>query len=53
MREAKTAYKVQFDKVKHDPKEASKTVNKILSQKQNRPEINSVKTQNGDMIQLS
>ena len=53
MREAKTAYNVQFDKVKHDPKEASKTVNKILSQKQNRPEINSVKTQNRDMIQLS
>ena len=51
MREAKTAYyyKVQFEKVKHDPKHAWKTVNKILNRKQKCPEINSVKTQNGEI----
>ncbi|CAB3992421.1 Hypothetical predicted protein, partial [Paramuricea clavata] len=50
LREAKTAYyKVQFDKVKHEPKQAWKTVNKILNRKQKCPDINSVKTQNGEI----
>ena len=50
LREAKTAYyKVQFEKVKHDPKQACKTVNKIFDRKQRYPEINSVKTQNGEI----
>jgi hypothetical protein len=42
LREAKTAYyyKLQFEKVKHDPKQAWKTVNKILNRKQKCPEIN-------------
>ena len=41
LREAKTAYyKAQFESVKHDPKKAWKTVNKILNWKQECREIN-------------
>ena len=50
LRKTKTAYyKVQFDKVIHDPKQAWKTVNKILNRKQECSEINSIKTQNGEI----
>ena len=50
MREAKTAYyKLELEKVKHDPKQAWNTVNKILNRKKNSPDINCVKTQIGDI----
>ena len=41
LRETKAAYyKGEFKKVKHDPKQAWKTVNKILNRKQESREIN-------------
>ena len=40
---------MQFEKVKHDPKQVWKTVNKFLNRKQKCPEINYVKTQNGQI----
>ena len=50
LRKAKASYyKVQFEKVKHDPKAAWKTVNQILNRKQMCQEINAVKTQNGEI----
>ena len=50
LREAKTAYyKAQFESVKHDPKKAWKTVNKILNRKQECREINCIHTQNGQI----
>ncbi|CAB4036012.1 Hypothetical predicted protein, partial [Paramuricea clavata] len=50
LREAKTAYyKAQFESVKHDPKKAWKTVNKILNRKQKCHEINCIHTQNGQI----
>ena len=48
MRKAKTSYfKPQFEKVKHDSKEAWKTINQILNRKSQ--SINAVKTQNGEI----
>ena len=46
LRETKAAYyKGEFEKVKHDPKQAWKTVNKILNRKQESREINCLETQ--------
>ena len=57
MRKVKASYyKAQFEKAKHDPKAALKTINQILNRKQMRQEINAVKTQNveiSDPIQLA
>ena len=50
MRETKAAYyKGGFKKVKHDPKQAWKTVNKILNRKQEGREINCLETQRGQI----
>jgi hypothetical protein len=50
LRAAKTAYyKAQFESVKHDPKKAWKTVNKILNRKQECRETNCIHTQNGQI----
>ena len=50
LRKAKASYyKAQFEKVKHDPKAAWKTINQILNRKQMCQEINAVKTQNGEI----
>ena len=50
MRETKAAYyKGEFKKVKHDPKQAWKTVNKILNRKQESREINCLETQRGQI----
>ena len=48
--EAKESYyKAQFEKVKHDPKKAWKTVNQNLNRNQTCQEIHALKTQNGDI----
>ncbi len=50
LRETKAAYyKGEFEKVKHDPKQAWKTVNKILNRKQESREINCLETQRGQI----
>ena len=50
LREAKTAYyKLEFEKVKHDRKQAWNTVNKILNRKKNSPDINCIETQIGEI----
>jgi hypothetical protein len=46
----KTAYyKGEFESVKYDTKQAWKTVNKIVNQKQECHEINCIHTQNGQI----
>ena len=46
LRETKAAYyKGEFERVKHDPKQAWKTLNKILNRKQEGREINCLETQ--------
>ncbi|CAB4024457.1 Hypothetical predicted protein, partial [Paramuricea clavata] len=50
LRETKVAYyKGEFKKVKHDPKQAWKTVNKILNRKHESREINCLETQRGQI----
>ena len=50
LRKAKASYyKAQFEKVKHDPKEAWKTINQILNRKQMCQETNADKTQNKEI----
>jgi tRNA A37 threonylcarbamoyladenosine modification protein TsaB len=50
LRETKAAYyKGEFKKVKHDPKQAWETVNKILNRKQEGREINCLETQRGQI----